>query len=41
MYILGYQEKLEKAGIKTNLVLIKNVIHSFFSFPGEIFDVVQ
>jgi len=29
-----YQKKLEKAGIKTKLLLIKNVIHSFFSVPG-------
>jgi acetyl esterase len=29
-----YQKKLEKSGIKTNLVLIKNAIHSFFSLPG-------
>ncbi|CAF3664314.1 unnamed protein product [Rotaria sordida] len=29
-----YQKKLEKAGIKTKLVLIKDVIHSFFSLPG-------
>jgi hypothetical protein len=36
---LEYQKKLEKSGIKTNLVLIKNAIHTFFSLPGEIFDV--
>ncbi len=36
--ILDYQEKLEKAGVKTKLVLIKSVIHTYFSFPGEIFD---
>ncbi len=35
MNILEYQKKLEKSGIKTKLVLIKNVIHSFFSLPGE------
>lgn len=29
-----YQKKLEDAGIKTKLVLIKGVIHSFFSLPG-------
>ncbi|CAF3859819.1 unnamed protein product, partial [Rotaria sp. Silwood1] len=29
-----YQKKLEKFGIKTKLVLMKNVIHSFFSLPG-------
>jgi hypothetical protein len=38
MNILEYQKKLEKDGIKTKLVLVKNVIHSFFSLPGEIFD---
>jgi hypothetical protein len=37
-YILDYQKKLEKAGIKTKLVLMKNVIHSFFSAPGKIFN---
>jgi hypothetical protein len=37
-YILEYQKKLEQAGIKTNLVLVKNVIHSFFSLPGKIFN---
>ncbi|UJR31672.1 hypothetical protein I4U23_019153 [Adineta vaga] len=30
----AYQKKLEQAGIKTKLVLVKNVIHSFFSLPG-------
>jgi len=29
-----YQKKLEKAGTKTKLVLVKNAIHSFFSAPG-------
>jgi acetyl esterase len=34
---LDYQKKLEEAGVKTNLVLVKNVIHSFFSLPGKIY----
>ncbi|CAF1273936.1 unnamed protein product, partial [Didymodactylos carnosus] len=29
-----YQKLLDKAGIKTKLVLIKGVIHSFFHLPG-------
>ncbi|CAF1254840.1 unnamed protein product, partial [Didymodactylos carnosus] len=29
-----YQKQLEAAGIKTKLVLLKGVIHSFFSLPG-------
>ncbi|CAF3725595.1 unnamed protein product [Adineta steineri] len=29
-----YQKKLEKAGVKTKLVLIKDVIHAYFSLPG-------
>jgi acetyl esterase len=37
-YILEYQKKLEAAGVKTKLVLINNVIHSFFSLPGKILD---
>ena len=37
MYIIDYQKKLEKAGITTKFLLIKNVIHSFFSLPGKIF----
>jgi len=37
-FILEYQKKLEQYGIKTKLVLIKNVIHSFFSLPGNIFN---
>ncbi|CAF3276575.1 unnamed protein product, partial [Rotaria sp. Silwood2] len=31
----NYQELLEKAGVKTKLVLIKGVIHPFFSNPGD------
>ncbi|CAF0975864.1 unnamed protein product [Rotaria sordida] len=31
---LEYQKLLEKAGVQTKLVLIKGVIHGFFSFPG-------
>jgi hypothetical protein len=37
-YILEYQQKLETAGVKTKLVLIKGVIHTFFSSPGKIID---
>ncbi|CAF1140665.1 unnamed protein product [Rotaria magnacalcarata] len=29
-----YQKKLEQAGVKTKLVLVNNIIHSFFSLPG-------
>ncbi|CAF3664330.1 unnamed protein product [Rotaria sordida] len=43
-----YQEILEKAGVKTKLVLIKGVIHPFFSNPGifikscqQVIDAVQ
>jgi acetyl esterase len=30
----NYQEILDKTGVKTKLVLIKGVIHPFFSNPG-------
>ncbi|CAF1204005.1 unnamed protein product [Adineta ricciae] len=30
----AYQKKLEQAGVKTQFVLVKGVIHSFFSLPG-------
>lgn len=33
--LLEYQKKLEQAGVKTKLVLVKEVIHSFFSLPGK------
>ena len=39
--ILDYQKKLEKAGIKTNLVVIKGALHSFFGLPGKIFYILQ
>ena len=32
--ILEYQKKLEAAGVRTKLVLIKSVVHSFFALPG-------
>ena len=35
--ILDYQKKLENAGIKTKLVLLKSLLHVYFSYPGEIF----
>ncbi|CAF1411600.1 unnamed protein product [Rotaria sordida] len=31
---LEYQKLLEKAGVQTKLVLMKNVIHLFFTLPG-------
>lgn len=33
--ILEYQKKLEQAGVQAKLVLVKDVIHSFFSNPGN------
>jgi len=35
---LEYQKKLDQAGVKTKLVLVKNVIHAFFALPGKIFN---
>jgi hypothetical protein len=35
VFYLDYQEILEKEGVKTKLVLIKGVIHPFFSNPGK------
>jgi hypothetical protein len=32
---LDYQEILEKAGVKTKLVVINGAIHPFFSCPGK------
>jgi hypothetical protein len=31
---LDYQELLNKAGVKTNLVSISGTIHPYFSYPG-------
>ena len=33
--LVEYQKKLEQAGVKTKLVLVKEVVHSFFSLPGK------
>ncbi len=31
----AYKEALDKAGVRTKLVLINGVIHPFFSYPGK------
>lgn len=36
-----YQKKLEAAGVRTKLALIKGAVHSFFSLPGRSFDSTQ
>ena len=33
--LVEYQKMLEKAGVKTKLVLIEGVVHGFFALPGE------
>ena len=34
-YIKEYQKLLEKAGVKTELLLVKGVLHGFLSLPGN------
>ncbi len=34
-YVLEYQKLLEKAGVQTKLLLVKGVIHGYFSLPGK------
>lgn len=31
---LAYQQSLDKVGIKTELVLLKGVVHTYFALPG-------
>lgn len=34
MFTAEYQKALDKAGNKTKLIVIKGVVHGFFSAPG-------
>ena len=34
-FVSAYKEILDKAGVKNKLVLLKGVLHGFFSLPGK------
>lgn len=34
-FVSDYQKKLEQAGVKTELIVVKGVPHAYFTLPGE------